>query len=106
MKPFAVVRYRRNDIAGMHTVSATRAREHYVFAQRGLRNDLNDFANDPPDIIWCDDEQSANDTCEKLAQLHVNSCWVKVSSQFVHNNAVIKTAVNKSVFSAAGLLPA
>jgi len=105
MKPFAVVRYRRNSLAGMHTVNKARTRENFVFAQRTEVNDVNDYNNNPPDIVWCDDERAADDTCEKLANDIPGSCWVKVAAGFVHTNTVVKSSVAKSVFSAQGLLP-
>ncbi len=105
MKPFAVVRYRRNSLAGIHIVNKARTRENFVFAQRTELNDVNDYNNNPPDIVWCDDERAADDTCEKLAHEHPGSCWVKMNSGYVQNNTVVKSTVSKSAFSEAGLLP-
>ena len=105
MKPFAVIRYRRNALSGVHTVNKGRTRENYVFGQRTEVNDVNDFHVNPPDIVWCDDERAADDICEKLANDIPGSCWVKVMSGYVQNNTVVKTNLSKSVFSEAGLLP-
>ena len=106
MKPWAVIRYRRDEVTGFHFVNRTRTREEYVYGQITQVNALQDFIRNPPDIVWCGDERAADTVCEKFAEQIPNSCWVKVQSSSVHSNTIVKSSVTKSVFSEAGLLPA